>query len=587
MSETYAKEMVSPRLLSLGPERSKIVAILSRFWPEFIIVSLVVILWAPRLSGPIDLRWDGGVYYILGTSLAEGHGYRIVSEPGAPEALQYPPLLPAAVALYEKALGTTDPKVIGSWLRVSYAILFLIYALVALALAKRYLRPAFALAATGLCLLHFQAIFLSDLLFTELPFALLSVVFVVVAADAKMVSPPWLRETALFTLGAAGFLLRTAGIVLLAAWVLEALACRRWWVAVRRASLTLLPVLAWQVHVARVQMSAEYAHPAYEYQRASYQYYNVSYAENVRLLDPFHPELGRIDIRAFAKRVATTNLVALGESIGAGVSTKKIEWNRILERSQRWILGKPIIPEGFVIVPMLYLAVIVLCGMIILARCRAWLMVFIILGTLVLVWTTPWPAQFIRYLMPLGCFLSICAVLALAQLLSVLRNRQMSLITMGGKLIVVGTFALTFGAELYTSFRFFQLRRDREAIVVADGNRGQRLFAHERPWQDWEEAAAWIATHASRSAIVATSAPHWLYLRTGLRAVLPPMDSDPVQARLLLEKVPVSFVIIESWEFLDMSRRYAQPAMESDGSDWRVVKAIGRTKVYQRVSTGQ
>ena len=65
------------------------------------------------------------------------------------------------------------------------------------------------------------------------------------------------------------------------------------------------------------------------------------------------------------------------------------------------------------------------------------------------------------------------------------------------------------------------------------------------------------------------------------------MDPDAVHARLLLENVPVSFVIIESWEFLDMSRRYAQPAMESVGSDWRILKAIGRTKIYQRVSASQ
>ena len=587
MNETYAREMVSSEPVSVGPERSRIVAILSRCWAELVIVLLVVILWAPRLSGPIDLRWDGGVYYILGTSLAEGHGYRIVSEPGAPEALQYPPLLPATVALYEKVLGTTDPLVVGSWLRVSYAILFLIYALAALALAKRYLRPAFAMAATGLCLLHFQTIFLSDLLFTELPFALLSVVFVLVAANAGTVSRPWLREIALFTLGAAGFLLRTAGIVLLTAWVLEAIACRRWWVAVRRGALALLPVLAWQLHVAHVRSSSEYAHPGYEYQRASYQYYNVSYAENVRLLDPFRPELGRIDVRTFAKRLATTNLVAIGESIGAGVSTRKTEWYRILEYSQRRILGKPVIAKGFVVVPILYLTALVLGGMILLVRRRDWLMVFVILGSLVLVWATPWPAQFIRYLMPLGCFLSICAVLALAGLLNVLRNRRRGWVTLTGRLMVGGTFALMFGAELYTSIRFFQLRDDPEAVVVADGSNRHRLFAHERPWQDWEEAAAWIATHAPRNAIVATSAPHCLYLRTGLRAVLPPMDSDPVRARLLLEKVPVSFVIVESWDFLDMSRRYAQPAMESDSADWRIAKTIGRTKIYQRIGTGQ
>src|SRR4029077_13248406 len=123
---------------------------------------------------------------------------------------------------YERALGTTNPAVVAPWLRISYAVLFLIYALAALALAKRYLSPAFGLAGTALCLLHFQTIFLSDLLFAELPFALVTVLFALVASNIQSTLRPWQRETASFTLAAAGFLLRTAGVALLAAWALEA-----------------------------------------------------------------------------------------------------------------------------------------------------------------------------------------------------------------------------------------------------------------------------------------------------------------------------------------------------------------------------
>ena len=49
---------------------------------------VVVATWAPRLHGPLDLRWDAGVYYVLGTSLAEGRGYRLLNEPGAIAAVQ-------------------------------------------------------------------------------------------------------------------------------------------------------------------------------------------------------------------------------------------------------------------------------------------------------------------------------------------------------------------------------------------------------------------------------------------------------------------------------------------------------------------
>src|ERR1044071_6518101 len=119
MSE--AVDISAPELVKLGPKKSKLAGAVGRFWLEAIVVALVVILWAPRMSGPIDLRWDAGVYYVLGTSLATGHGYRILSEPGAPEALQYPPLLPAILALHQRALGTTNVDTVAPWLRRSYA----------------------------------------------------------------------------------------------------------------------------------------------------------------------------------------------------------------------------------------------------------------------------------------------------------------------------------------------------------------------------------------------------------------------------------------------------------------------------------
>src|SRR3954464_4957104 len=94
-----------------------------------LILGLSFSLGAPRLRGPIDLRYDAGVYYITGISLAEGRGYRLLNEPGEIHAIQYPPLLPAFVALHVRALGTGDPVVVGHALRISFAVLFTCYLL--------------------------------------------------------------------------------------------------------------------------------------------------------------------------------------------------------------------------------------------------------------------------------------------------------------------------------------------------------------------------------------------------------------------------------------------------------------------------
>jgi hypothetical protein len=567
--------------------------LITRYWAEAAVVAIALVLWAPRLTGPIDLRWDGGVYYVLGTSLATGHGYKLLSEPGSPEAVQYPPLLPALVAVHEWVLGTTAPDVVAPWLRKLYFIIFVAYALVILALAKRHLRPWFGLAAAVLSLLQVESIFFSDALFTELPFALVSIVFVLVAADGPFASRSWLRETVSFGLAAIGFLLRTGGLALLAAWVFEALAQRRWRLVLVRGALSLLPVLAWQAHVARVQRSYEYTHPAYEYQRAPYQFYNVSYAENALLLDPFRPELGYADAAALARRM-TANLPSMMLAVGGAISTRYHFWRSALlqaEETLHWLHGGrdhiPIIPLDAVCVPMIGLSALAIAGVGILAYRRAWLMVFIILTSIWLICTTPWPDQFQRYLMPLAPFLAIAAMLALFQLHAVLRASRLRPMTITlGQVALAGLLVLPFVLQIYAAwkvFSFYQRGREGESFVLGAGAAGHHFFFHDWTFRHWEQAITWLGAHAVPSEIVATIAPHQLYLQTGLRAVCPPMDADPERERRLLEAVPVSYVIIDEFRYRDFSRRYVLPAVEG-AAGWHLVYSIKGTRIYKRVN---
>ena len=83
---------------------------------------VIVGVWIPRWAGPLDLRWDGAVYYVLGTSIAEGKGYRLLHEPGEIEAIQYPPLLPLLAAAPQMVLGTSDPVIVGRSLKLFFFV---------------------------------------------------------------------------------------------------------------------------------------------------------------------------------------------------------------------------------------------------------------------------------------------------------------------------------------------------------------------------------------------------------------------------------------------------------------------------------
>jgi len=541
-----------PATVEANPARFR--RLITRCLPEAVVVAIAVTLWAPRLSGPIDLRWDAGVYYVLGTSLATGQGYRILSEPGSPEAVQYPPLLPAIVAVCQRVLGSTDPGIVAPWLRVLYAVLFLGYALAVLALAKRYLRPVFAVTAVAFTLLQPNTIFVSDVLYTEIPFALISVLFVLVAVKGPFSSRPWLREIMSFLLATAGFLLRTVGIALLAAWVLEALVCRHWRLAVVRVLLAMLPVIGWQAYVMRVTHSYEYAHPAYAYQRAPYLPWNVSYAENMKwLMNSSHRDWRH------ARPMSLTNQL-------------QVNTRRLIES-----IGETIGTNG--VVPSFVLSALAVVGLAMLVYRRAWMMLLIIFISFALVLPWPWPDQFYRFLVPLTPFLIIGVMMFFSTLTSVLSTPAVRpVIAIVGRIVLAALLSVALMVQVSSVWKLFYDRAIQAASYVSGrGAAGPHYFYYSESWRDWDKAIAWIQSHSDPNAIVLTRSPQLCYLRSGRRAVIPPVEQNQDRVRQLLESVPVSYVLLE------LPIDYI-PAVEKDSQHWRSVESVKPVRLYERIS---
>jgi hypothetical protein len=521
------------------------------------------------------------VYYVLGTSLATGQGYRILSEPGQPADIQYPPLLPAMIAVHQKILGTSDPVDVAPWLRRTYALMFLGYALLILALARAFLPGWPALLATTLCLGQSNTYLFSDLLFTELPFSLVGAAFVLLIVNHRLSAHPRAREVALFLLAAAAFLLRTAGIALLVTWVLDAFFRRAWKRGVWRALVALVPVVAWQGYVSHVKSSDEYQHPAYAYQRAPYQFYNVTYGENLALRDPFRPELGRVNGTDLLRRFVA-NVAVLPEALGESVSESVGLWRAALRGSAEtgshysW-------PNVAARTPLYLLAVLVVMGGVVLVRRGKWIPVTFVALSIGLICSTPWPEQLGRYFAPLFPLLTVALVLGGLEMDRILRtqsNRRVLWLGRGG---MAGLFVVLLGVQAYTAALIFRQRHYEPATFVPGrGLDAPRLFYYDTAWVDWEKAVRWMQKKARRDDVVVTSAPHLLYLWTDLKAVMPPMEINPVKARELVESIPATWVIIDEFTFLDISRRYAAPAIETDPMRWRLVQKFGKTRIYQR-----
>jgi hypothetical protein len=552
------------------------------FWQHALaLTALIVLVGAlskPSLRGPIDLRYDAGVYYVLGTSLAHGDGYRLTNEPGAIQAVQYPPLLPAFVAAHQMLLGSDDPAVAGRALRWSFHGLYLAFVLAAYWLVQKRHGPWLAFFAAACTALNLFAWYLADLCFTEIPFACVTMLFLLAHAAQRR----W--STAVCgVLGAAAFLLRTAGVALFAAWIAEALFQRRFKAALVRCALAVAPIAAWQAHVMHVRASSEYSHPTYSYQRAPWQYYNVTYGENLALVDPFRPELGALNTGAALARFGV-NLLDVPFELGEAVSATRqawewpiIDWRVELgyggER-QHWIWVAPFV-----------IGCVVLLGLYTMVRGGERMEALYVTASAAMISATPWPAQSARYLMPLTPLIAIAFVHGTTTVAGWIGAfRRARALASPRRLLLAAAILIAF-TQIYTAVAThrtaheYVLQRDRYGRGVVG-----RYFYFDDSWRELEGAVDWIAANTDPQSIIASTTPHLVYLRTGRKAIMPPFEIDPTLCSEMLDSVPVDYVIVDALQFVDSARRYAAPVVETRTDRWSVAytSASGGLRIYRR-----
>ena len=534
-------------------------------FPVFVLLIILSLTWIPRLRGPIDLRWDAALYYTLGTSLAEGHGYRMMNEPGHIEATVWPPLLPAFVAAHQRILHTTDPVVVGAWLRGSFFLIWLAYLAAAYALFRIHLGIGLAMFATAVCGLDLSAVWLSDRCYADLPFALLVTLFFIVA------SRPATRANTLgaWLLAALAFLARSVGLALFVGWIAEALARRRFQVAALRVALALVPVLAWQGFIAHVEAEPSYAHPPYAYARADYALYNVSYERNMRLRDPNAPELGKATPGDLVRRVAR-NVIRIPMSVGGGVSAVERDWVTMMEQIKQVPVARRLVPWRAIPLGLFALGALTIAGAAMLVT-RGHVLLAVaatmyLLHLCLLPATDQWP----RYLVGIAPVLVLAFVFALSRLRWTWAKTAIVC-------FVLITQTCTLGWWFTHEFR----------PVVHENWYGHRvvyrLFSYDAAFDAFDAGLEWLQRTGQTDQVVVSSMAPWVYVRTGMHAVLPPLERRLDVVGPLLDTVPATYVIVDTCG-LSFTRKYTLPFVSAARDQWRLSYTApqGGLEIYER-----
>jgi hypothetical protein len=547
----------------------------SKVWPRIdrnaiyigVLVIATILSWIPRYRGPIDLRWDAGIYYVLGTSLAQGAGYRLLNEPGKIRAIQYPPGLPAIVAAHEIVLGSTDPRVVGPWLRRTWMAFSLISVILCFLFARRFLQPGYALLVALGFLFGLEVFFVSTLCFAELPYALTTLLFFLFHRRDGGIA----GEIACAVLALCAYLLRTIGIVLLLAWVADAALRRRIGTATVRAMVALVPMAAWQGYIHTVEISPSYQHPAYSYQRDPTMFYNVSYVTNVGLRDPFKPELGRAHASDIAVRFFK-NVARLPYYIGQEIIAAEgvlFQINSVM---------RPLhIPLRLLNLVLYLFGCVALIGICLQLASGRFLISLYAAMTLGIICLTPFSGQMLRYLSPIYPFLAV-AVFEAAGRLGRFRSR-----TAGRMAMAVSGVAILCGALSCFAMSERKILDLAKFKTPSGETASYRLMYFPTEVASLWNALQWLRANAPRDSVVAASMPGWVYLETGFRTIMPPFFLDPGAAEPAIESARVDYLVLDH---VVMERHFNERFINlvtSFPDQWRLLYAAPGAQVYVRI----
>ncbi len=489
--------------------------------------------WLPRLDGPIDLRWDAGAFYVLGKSLASGQGYRLLNEPGEIRAIQDPPLLPAIVAAHIVSMDTDSIETTGFPIRITILLFHLSLVLLTYVLARGFLSPSFAFLAAFMTVVSDTMIYASDLCQPEIPYAVVSIAFFLLIRAGSTT----FKSIAMFTLALIGFALRSAGVILFISWITDSFFRKNYRQMMIRTVVSVVPVMLWTGYIQFVKSGSEYRRPAYSYQRSDFLYHNVSYLEYIRVKDPHQPEKGRYSSMELAGRIYKI-APQIPKKIGGTVC---VNYGYLKQFFHRQKLSFSL-PEKLNVMIATFFGAISLAGAVILVKKGERLILIYLVFSLIPVCLWQYTDEMYRILTPLVPFFAITFAMTLSETASWVKQKASRSTAVA---VIVLPLILWAGLSYFSVRDLFRYEHREVSYPVQGGNLKFRLFSYDTFSRSLESAGAWLKGNAIQSDVIATAMPHYLYLRTGLKCVLPPFVEDPSKVLELMDSVPVKYVVLD------------------------------------------
>ena len=278
-----------------------------------------VIVYKYIYDEKVDLNGDNAAYYILGTSIASGQGYRNISEIDKPIHGHFPPGYPIIIAgIFQIFPNTITTVKVANGIFLLIAVILFFH--VAFELTQDFL---ISISSSLLIMVNASLLKFSTIMMSEMVYLMLSLVCVLLLTKLDFSKPFYRNKNfiALIIVSAFAFHVRSIGLSIIASFCLYFLLTIRWKYLFAFLSGFILLSVPWKYYLYKNNRS------------------NNSYLTSLFSKNPYRIEEGSIDLSDWSQRVLDNIQRYLTHEIPYGViSFGTPEYKNEASLSQ-WVLG--------------------------------------------------------------------------------------------------------------------------------------------------------------------------------------------------------------------------------------------------------
>ena len=479
---------------------------------------------------------DNATYLVLGQSLATGNGYRMISDPRAPQMALYPPGYPMIVAGLLALTGTTR-HLLAAIVPLKLLSIALFLASIGLAYDILRRRKAALAALTALLMaVNPQLLHFANEVGTEIPYLFLSLACIWLFERSEHQTRS--RGTlAVAILLACAFYLRSIALVMAAAFVLYLLARRRFSRALLLVLVTVALALPWFVYSGSLPSTGT----SVGLGRGYFALFLSS--------DPYGTQ--QVTISEVLSRVVQ-NVCIYAVDIWPDVAFPHASG-----------LARALGPIGAA-VP---LAMSVLMGFgyaleVRRGKASEWYVALFFASCVGYLWAQS------RLIVPIIPFAIYYLVVALQSLLSVLWRGVPRLKTPALALVCLALAASALVADL---------RPIQDNLRYGFDQPVDTYYATDSEWGHYLRSIRWITEPSSRPLVVMCRKADLLYVLTGQQALEYPYSPDGIELQQAAHENRVDYIIEDAFTWTRTTEQYLGPALES----WRAQSPDSLSLAYE------